>query len=456
MKNKITPQNITKLKKNEIMVFGSNMNGNHAAGAAKTALDKFYAVMGQAQGIQGKAYALPTLDENMQQLPLERIKVGVQLLASACNQYPDKVFLITEVGCGIAGFKPEQIAPLFKDFLDIPNCTLPQSFVDILTAKKVIRTYKVTDANMKCKGYQFELGKRFEHEGMIKICNYGFHSCLKPSDCFKYYEWADKTLRMFVCEIEIQGNEQFEGGDNIEAFEKICSNNITLIEEVTDKILVLCNSGDSNSGYSNSGYSNSGYSNSGYSNSGDWNSGDSNSGDSNSGNSNSGDRNSGDSNSGDSNSGDRNSGYSNSGDRNSGYRNSGDWNSGDFNTNTPKLRIFNKETSKKRSDIYFPNWIYFDLCSWVNYNDLTENQQKDITYAKDLDGALITKSYKQAWVDSFNKCQSDEERKSIFDLPNFDTGFFLEIAGIDLRKFTRKTLTKEFVATVVEYIDPRS
>jgi hypothetical protein len=133
---KITPSNIIKLKKNEIFVFGSNLLGEHLGGAAKFALDKFGAVLGQPIGLQGKSYAFPTLDTQMKKLDLGALKIYVRELQVCAINNPQLHFLITEVGCGIAGFTHAEIAPLFKDLLGLDQFSLPQAFIDILTVKK--------------------------------------------------------------------------------------------------------------------------------------------------------------------------------------------------------------------------------------------------------------------------------------------------------------------------------
>ena len=199
------------------------------------------------------------------------------------------------------------------------------------------------------------------------------------------------------------------------------------------------NSGDRNSGNWNSGDMNTGNRNSGNGNSGDGNSGDKNSGDKNSGDGNSGDRNSGygnsgDWNSGNGNSGDWNSGDGNSGDRNSGNWNSGDWNSGYFNSDEPCLRMFNKMTYCKRDDINIPSWCYFDLTVWVSHDTATEEEKKK--YKNEIEicgGFLKTIDYKDAWRLAWNKA-SIEERKKLFELPNWDNEVFKEITGIDAEK----------------------
>jgi len=206
-----------------------------------------------------------------------------------------------------------------------------------------IKGYKVFNPNWTCRGFQYEVGKTFKHDGNIEMCGTGFHFCQKISDCFNYYEFNSNNK---VAEVEAIGHTETKG-------DKSVTDEIVIIKELTwHEVLDLantgkdctgdcnsgdcnsgnCNSGNWNSGNHNSGNWNSGNHNSGNCNSGDWNSGDHNSGNRNSGNWNSGNRNSGNHNSGDRNSGDRNSGDRNSGNRNSGDRNSGNWNSGNRNS----------------------------------------------------------------------------------------------------------------------------
>lgn len=115
MNNMFTSENITELKKNEVFVFGSNLAGRHAAGAAKVAHDHFGAVYGVGEGLIGQSYALPTLDKKLQQRNDEQLTMSVRKLWKCAKENPDKVFLLTKVGCGIAGYDEEYMADKFKD-----------------------------------------------------------------------------------------------------------------------------------------------------------------------------------------------------------------------------------------------------------------------------------------------------------------------------------------------------
>ena len=131
-----------------------------------------------------------------------------------------------------------------------------------------------------------------------------------------------------------------------------------------------------------------------------------------------------------------NSGNYNSGNYNSGNRNSGDWNSGDcnsgyFNTDSPLVRIFNKETNIPRSDIYFPSFLYFDLTVWVSHDTATDEEKEahkiDIETCGGFTKAI---SYKEAFRIAWDK-SSKEEHKKLLNLPNWNNEIFKEISGID-------------------------
>jgi len=137
MINRTTPENITALKENEVFVFGSNTKGHHNGGAARAAVLKFGAIYGQAEGFQGRSYAIPTVNLNMTgafQLELATINNHVDFFIRYVRQFTGvpAIFLVTEIGCGIAGFSTEQIAPLFKETVEINNIHLPKSFWRVL------------------------------------------------------------------------------------------------------------------------------------------------------------------------------------------------------------------------------------------------------------------------------------------------------------------------------------
>jgi hypothetical protein len=120
---RISAQWISALEKDEIFVFGSNLAGFHGGGAAKTAYRKFGAVWGQGVGLHGQTYAIPTMQGSV-----ETIKPYVDEFLDFAGQRPGLKFLVTEIGCGIAGFTVKEIAPLFRAAIDIENVYLPESF----------------------------------------------------------------------------------------------------------------------------------------------------------------------------------------------------------------------------------------------------------------------------------------------------------------------------------------
>jgi len=131
--DRITPDNIATLKQDEIFVFGSNLSGIHGGGAARLAHKKFEAQWGSGVGLTGKCYALPTKSEGItRSLTIEEIADHVGEFLYITTQYPRSTFLVTEIGCGLAGHKVEEIAPLFKDAIDLENVYLPKRFLDIL------------------------------------------------------------------------------------------------------------------------------------------------------------------------------------------------------------------------------------------------------------------------------------------------------------------------------------
>ncbi len=125
--NRITPNNITSLKPNEIFVFGSNLAGMHGGGAARAAHLYFGAVLGQGVGMQGQSYAIPTMQGGV-----DTIRPYVLQFIDYAVNHPQQTFLVTPIGCGIAGFTPEEIAPLFRFAVDVNNIYLPESFWEVL------------------------------------------------------------------------------------------------------------------------------------------------------------------------------------------------------------------------------------------------------------------------------------------------------------------------------------
>ncbi|MDE5627692.1 MAG: hypothetical protein K2I58_07020 [Candidatus Amulumruptor sp.] len=128
---RFTPDDITELGPDEIFVFGSNLAGMHMGGAARTAMQRFGAVWGCGEGIQGRSYAIPTMFPTV-----EAIKPYVDRFLDLAYEWDQNTFLVTRIGCGIAGFTPEQIAPLFDRVADMYNVVLPCDFYEIIMRRR--------------------------------------------------------------------------------------------------------------------------------------------------------------------------------------------------------------------------------------------------------------------------------------------------------------------------------
>ena len=214
--------------------------------------------------------------------------------------------------------------------------------------------YKAFNKDLKCRDFQYEIGKTYEMEEEPIICEKGFHFCKNPIDVFGYYDFTN-SIR--ICKVEALGTIIQEGTkyvtNKIKIVEEIPYDVIEIMIDSRNKYNIGCyntgvdNTGDYNSGDYNSGNYNSGDYNTGNSNSGNYNSGDSNSGGKNTGDCNSGERNTGNYNTGNSNSGncnigDCNTGFDNKGNRNTGACNTGNCNSGNFNIGDSNTGSFNK------------------------------------------------------------------------------------------------------------------
>ena len=262
-----------------------------------------------------------------------------------------------------------------------------------------MKGYKGLDADFKCRGFQYEVGKEYEIDE-ISLCKRGFHFCKKMADVFSYYGSIDCRY----AEVEAVG-EIIEGDD------KCVTDKIRIIKEIPRREAVDM---------------------------------------SNSGNRNSGNRNSGDCNSGNWNSGDRNSGNRNSGDWNSGYWNSGDWNSGDWNSGVfctnknPAIKFFDKDSdwtindwfsSAARSVMSDCPYSYSDF---IYESDMTEEEKADHPEHKTIGGYVkaftVTNEDKQKWWNGL----PDKDKQAVYSLPNFDAEKFRQCTGIEVEHDVRR------------------
>jgi hypothetical protein len=257
---------------------------------------------------------------------------------------------------------------------------------------KAMKGYKGFDNDLKCRGFQYEVGKSYECEGKIEICSNGFHFCKEPKQIYGYY--GDLTSCRY-CEVEASG-EIIEGDGKC-----VCSE-IKIVREIPlQEFLALVNEGSINTGWANEG---------------NWNKGDSNVGNGNKGNSNKGDSNEGDSNKGDLNEGDGNEGNCNKGDwnkgdGNEGNCNKGDWNKGDGNEGNYNIGSYNRGN---------------DLCGLFNtdggcviFNKYTPTKHTEIKKMKGY--SLLAECIFE------KKLPEKEELEEIKKLPNFDEAVMREL-----------------------------
>ena len=256
--------------------------------------------------------------------------------------------------------------------------------------------YKATDINGCCRGFKFEVGKTYTKDTPkeeLECCtNKVFHFCRELFAIEKESDYKLSESRIF----------EVIAGDYVRSGDKYGTNSLTILREIEeDEKQELINSGRMNCGSWNSGSMNSGRGNSG-----SWNSGSMNSGRG-------------------------NSGSMNSGSMNSGSWNSGSCNSGYFNTDEPFVRMFNKDTKYRKSEINIPNFCYFDLTVWVSFDTATdEEKEKHKKEIETCGGFLKTLDYKEAWRLAWDKA-SKEEHKELLKLPNWNNEIFKEISGID-------------------------
>jgi hypothetical protein len=262
--------------------------------------------------------------------------------------------------------------------------------------KQQTKGYKVTNSDLTCNGYQFELKKIHTQSGVLKICSNGFHFCSELNDCFNYYSF-DPNNRVF--EIIAYGDLDTNG-------DKSCSLEIKLQKELSwIEVLNIVNTGAGNNGRMNAGSRNAGSRNAGNDNAGYYNAGS------------------------------RNAGYYNAGSRNAGYYNAGNDNAGAFNNLQANYMLFNKP-----SDWTYDNFInstafgylqQVDTALWIPDYKMSEEEKKQYPYYITTGGYVRSIPYKEAFSNSWNNWNL-QARQSFLDLPNFDKDIFKEITGIDV------------------------
>ena len=295
-----------------------------------------------------------------------------------------------------------------------------------------VKGYKVFNPDWTCRGFQYEVGKTFEHDGNIELCGSGFHFCQKASDCFNYYDFNSNNK---VAEVEALDLVETEGNKSV-------TNKIHIIREIPwQELLTIVNTGKDCTGLENTGDCNTGGCNTGNRNTGDCNTGNRNTGDCNTGDCNTGNWNTGDCNTGGCNTGNRNTGNWNTGDWNTGNWNTGDCNTVDFSngvfcTKEDTIKIFDKESnmtlrewreSRARRIIAWN----METTVWIYQSNMTEQEKAQYPSYKTTGGYLKVFTYEEAWKNLWNSI-TDEEKQEIMNIPNFDKNKFKEITGIEI------------------------
>ena len=265
---------------------------------------------------------------------------------------------------------------------------------------------KGMDKNMQCRGFQFEIGKEYkiDHDGKpLELCsNTVFHYCDSLQKVHEHYSCNSEANRFF--EVEVLGEEVTDG-------QKCGSDHIKIVREITGEELEAMK-GLING---NTGLFNTGNRNTGNWNTGDWNTGDRNTGYGNTGYGNTGNR--------------------NTGNRNTGYGNTIDGSNGVFCTKPDmNIRIFNQPSNMSLRDFYRSQY-YDALCSapfllteWIPYTD----EEKEADKEKELIGGYLKEyTMKEAWANWWEK-MSEEAKKIVQEIPNFDAKIFKEITGIEV------------------------
>ena len=264
-----------------------------------------------------------------------------------------------------------------------------------------MKGFKAFNKDLTCRGFQYEIGQTYEMEEEPKLCNRGFHFCKTIAECYNYYSMSENTR---ICEVEALGEI-----DSEEESDKLCTNKIKILKEITTEWEKKGNTKSSNTGYCNTG---------------DWNTGD---------------RNTGDWNTGSSNTGSMNTGY-----WNTGYWNTGDWNTGNWNTGVfcteknPTIKLFDKESNWTMQDWLNSNARYIlsrcpvNTTKFVSKDEMSEEEKQEHSEYRTIGGYLktitVSKADKQAWWNNLKK----EERQEVLNLPNFDKDIFFKCTGIEV------------------------
>ena len=249
-----------------------------------------------------------------------------------------------------------------------------------------MRGFKAFNNDLTCRKFQYEIGQTYEIKEEPKLCERGFHFCKTIAECYNYYSMSGNTR---ICEVEALGEI-----DSKEGSDKLCTNKIKILKEVTTEWQKKGNTESSSTGYCNTGSRNTG----------DWN----------------------------------------TGSRNTGYCNTGDWNTGDWNTGVfctdknPTIKMFDKESNWTMQEWLNSNARYIlnkcpvNTIKFVLRDEMSEEERQKHPEHETIGGYLkivtVSRTDKQAWWNDLKK----EERQEVLNLPNFDKNIFFECIGIEV------------------------
>lgn len=235
-----------------------------------------------------------------------------------------------------------------------------------------VKGYKVFNPDWTCRGFQYEVGKTFEHDGNIELCGSGFHFCQKASDCFKYYDFNSNNK---VAEVEALDLVETEGNKSV-------TNKIHIVREIPwQELLTIVNTGKDCTGLKNTGDRNTG----------NWN---------------------------------------------TGNCNTVDFSNGVFCTKEDTIKIFDKESNMTLSEWRESRarriiaWN-METTVWIYQRNMTEQEKEQYPSYKTTGGYLKVFTYEEAWKNLWNSI-TDEEKQEIINIPNFDKNKFKEITGIEI------------------------
>lgn len=243
-RQRVSSDRISSLGANEIFVFGSNLAGLHGGGAARIAHERFGAVWGNGEGLQGQSYAIPTMHGGV-----DAIRPYVDNFIDFARVHLEYKFLVTRIGCGIAGFRDEEMAPLFQGCLSLENVYLPQSFLDVLLPDKK-DSQSISDWDTRDWLARFEKAKQMRATQSER--KEVFHNTMKIANTGTYVSETGKVIQLSLNKDALKENVFCENPIRLQNPERRWSNRVSvhnqdcldlahdlLLKDSTDDVCVL-------------------------------------------------------------------------------------------------------------------------------------------------------------------------------------------------------------------------